>query len=248
MFVDLTDVERHSQDVALELPAHVLEESRGQDRQAELRVMLSKRNSIGVTTPIVRRYDEPLDDDVRDRIGLPPDRCELVTVLTTVDCRPDPGCRFNWVRVEVTLGDADPRPVACRLYPERAEDQVKSVRAVNVGAKLSISIVGVDGPSLSAGKSTKTETNTLQYRVLTFGQYGATPAWHFAKTDVATEVAGDIFLALVVAVPTGVDATASLVVSAEAQLKTIPFAVPLVTRRTGDGLHRDKFSLRVHDG
>lgn len=248
MFVNLTEVERHSQNLALELPAHVLEESRGQDRQAELRLMLSKRNSIGVTTPIVRRYDEQLDDDVRDRIGLPSDRCELVTVLTTVDCRPDPDCRFNWVRVEVTLGAEDPRPVACRLYPERAEDRVKRVRAVNVGASLSISVMGVDGPSVSAGQSTTIETDTLQYRVLTFGRYGAKPAWHFAKTDVATEVAGDIFLALIVAVPTGVAAPASLVVSAEAQLKTIPFAVPLVTRRTGDSLHRDEFSLRAQDG
>lgn len=245
MLVDVSDSPDRGEELPLELPDHVLEEFRGGDRQGELRLMLSKRNAVRMTTPIVRPYTEAVDAETRDRIPLSPEACQFVAVLTTVDCRPDPDCRFNWLRVEFTLGADEPRPVACRLYPERAEDPVKQIRAVEFGAEMTIKAMGVSGPTVKRGRSVNTEADTLQYRVMTFGQYSSTPAWHFKATDVAPEVIGDMSLALIVAVPSDLDTTASITVSAEAQLKTVPFAVPLLTRRAADGLHRNTFPLQA---
>lgn len=245
MIVDVSGSADRVQESLLEIPDHVLEESRGGGRQAELRLMLSKRNAIGVTAPIVRPYEDAIDATTRDRVGFALEQSDLVAVLMTVDCRPDPDCRFNWLRVEVTLGTDDPRPVACRLYPERAEDQVKRVRSVEFGGEMAISVMGVTGPAVKGARTNSMEADELQYRVMTFGRFGSTPAWHFARTAVAPEVIGDILLVLVVAVPAGSEAVASAVVSAEVQLKSVPFAVPMLTRRTGDGLLLDGFSLRA---
>ena len=247
MLIELSDLVDRGQEIALELPDHVQEEFRGADRQGELRLMLSKRNSVRLTTPIVRAYREAIDAETQDRLGLSPDGCSFVTVLTTVDCRPDPDCRFKWLRVEFSLGDDDPRPVACRLYPERAEDPINKVRTVEMGAELSIKVVGVTGPTVKRESSVRTEADVRQYPVMTFGRYGPTPAWHFASTDAAPEVIGDIFLALIVAVPSNAESTASITVSAEAQLKSVPFAVPLLTRRTANNLHQYTFPLRAKD-
>jgi hypothetical protein len=247
MLVDLSDSVDRGEELALQLPDHVLEEFRGADRQAELRLMLSKRNTVRVTPPIVRPYREAIDTETRDRLRLPPDRCQFVAVLTTVDCRPDPDCRFNWLRVEFTLGADEPRPIACRLYPERAEDPVKQIRAMEFGAEMSISAMGLTGPSVKGGHSVKTVADTLQYRVMTFGRWGSIPAWQFKSTTIAPEVIGDMSLALIVAVPSDLESTAVIKVSAEAQLKNVPFAVPLLTRRSADGLHRDTFLLRAQE-
>ena len=247
MLVDLSNSVDRGVELTLELPDHVLEEFRGGDRQGELRLMLSKRNAVRMTTPIVRPYTEAMDAETRGRLPLSPGDCQFVAVLTTVDCRPDPACRFNWLRVEFTLGADEPRPVACRLYPERAEDPVKQIRALDFGAEMTIKAMGVTGPNIKRARSLKTEADTLQYRVMTFGRYSSTPAWHFASTAVAPEVIGDMSLALIVVVPSDFASTASITVSAEAQLKSVPFAVPLLTRRSADGLHRNTFPLRAQD-
>jgi hypothetical protein len=230
---------------------HLLEEFRGRDRQAELRLMLTKRNHVNVRAPVVRPFGETLDADTLARLDLPAERCDFVAVLTTVDCRPDPDCRFNWLRIQFLLGadlaDDIARPVACRLYPERAEDVVKRVRSVELGADLSIHVVGPAAPGVNATRTTTTEVGEVNYRIMTFGLFSPEPTWHFARTVVAPEVIGDFFLALVVAVPSGVEAMATMSVAAEAQLKTVPFAVPLLTRRRGDGLDARSFALRTRE-
>ncbi|MFF7987912.1 hypothetical protein ACFZDK_54380 [Streptomyces sp. NPDC007901] len=240
MLIDLSALPEDRFEVELRPPEQFLEESRGRDHQAELRLMLTKRNRVAVRQPVVRPFTEPLDADSLAQLDLPGHDCDFVTVFTTVDCRPDPTCQFNWLRVEFSLkSDQGCWPVACRMFPERAEDHFKRVHAVEVGADLTIASL----PGLSGNRSASIEAERIHYRVMTFGRFGSEPAWHFARTEVVPEVIGDIFLVLVVAVPAGAYATASLSVSAEAQLKNIPFAVPLITKRSGDRLRDLVFPL-----
>jgi hypothetical protein len=231
----------------LEPPEHLLEESRGSDRHAELRLMLGKRNRISMERPVVREFSEAIDAETLSRLELPAVDCRFVTVLTTVACLPDPDCRFNWLRAEFELGPelgADAvRPVAVRLYPARMEDQVKQVRSVELHGDLSIEVAGVAGPAVGRTQTTTTEVSGVRYRILTFGQFSPEPAWHFARTEVTPEVVGDIFLALVVAVPAELETTAAVSLSAEVQLKSAPFALPLLTRRSADSAVAGSFQL-----
>lgn len=232
----------------LEPPGHLLEEARGSDRQAELRLMLGKRNRIGMQRPVVREFTEAVDAETLSRLDLPAADCRFVTVLTTVSCLPDPDCRFNWMRAEFELGpelgDDAVRPVACQLYPARSEDQVKQVHSIEVHADLSVQVAGVTGPAAGRTRTTTTEVNGVRYRILTFGLFSPEPAWHFARTEVTPEVAGDLLLALVIAVPAGLETTAAVTLSAEVQLKSAPFALPLLTRRTADAAVARSFPLR----
>jgi len=231
----------------LEPPEHLLEESRGAYRQAELRLMLTKRNRISMERPVVREFDDAIDAQTLARLELPAADCRFVTVLTTVACLPDPGCRFNWLRAEFELGPELPadaaRPVACRLFPARSEDHVKHVRSVEVHSDLSIEVAGVAGPAVGRTATTTTEVSGVRYRILTFGQFSPEPAWHFARTEVTPEVAGDLFLALVVAIPPELETTAAVSLSAEVQLKSASFALPLLTRRSADGALAGSFAL-----
>jgi hypothetical protein len=250
MRLDLPAADGDSLFVAeLEPPEHLLEEARGSDRQAELRLMLNKRNRISMERPLVREFTEAVDAETLARLDLPAAECRFLTVLTTVSCLPDPDCRFNWMRAEFELGpeldDDAVRPVACQLYPARTEDQVKQVRSVEVHGDLSIEVAGVSGPSGGRKQTTTTEVSGVRYRVLTFGQFSPEPAWHFARTEVTPEVAGDLFLALVVAVPDGLQTTTAVTLSAEVQLKSAPFALPLLTRRTADAAVARDFPLRL---
>ncbi|WP_406482502.1 hypothetical protein [Streptomyces sp. NBC_01615] len=240
MLIDLSALPENRFEVELEPPEQFLEESRGRDLQAELRLMLTKRNRVAVRPPVVRPFTELLDADTLAQLDLPGHDYDFVTVFTTVDCRPDPACQFNWLRVEFSLKSEEGSwPVACRLFPERAEDHVKRVHAVEVGTDLTIAPL----PGLSVNHSSSMEAERIHYRVMTFGRFGSDPAWHFARTEVVPEVIGDIFLVLVVAVPAVAHATASLSVSAEAQLKSVPFTLPLITKRSGNGLRGLDFPL-----
>jgi hypothetical protein len=102
MLIALPESPSVADEIALEMPEHVLEEFRGRDRQGELRLMFTKRNAVALTPPVVRGFEGQVDPETRDRMHLPADGYELVVVLTTLDCRPDPDCHFTWVRVEVT--------------------------------------------------------------------------------------------------------------------------------------------------
>jgi hypothetical protein len=234
----------------LEPPEHLLEESRGNDRGAELRVMLTRRNRVSMERPIVQDLSEPLDPDALARLELPAEDCTFLSVLTTVACLPDPDCRFNWLRVAFELGselaDDALRPVACQLYPMRSEDQVKEVRSVEVHGDLTVEVVGV-GPSVGRKQTVQTEASTVRYSVMTFGRFGPEPTWHFARTEVTPEVTGDFFLALVIAVPSGVEASASVSLSAQAQLKSSPISIPVLTRRSADGVIARSFALRARE-
>jgi hypothetical protein len=235
----------------LEPPEHLLEESRGGDRRAELKLMLTKRNRISMERPVVREFSEGIDAETLARLDLPAGDCRFATVLTTVTCLPDPDCRFNWLRVEFELGPelgADAvRPVACRLYPARSEDQVKQVRSVELHGDLTIKVATVDGPTVGRTQTTTTEANGVRYKIMTFGQLSSEPTWHFARTEVTPEVVGDIFLVLVVAMPLDQQTTAAVSLSAEVQLKSAPFALPLLTRRSADAALARSFPLTTSE-
>jgi hypothetical protein len=58
---------------------------------------------------------------------------------------------------------------------------------------------------------------------------------------------GDIFLALVVAMPLDQQSTAAVSLSAEVQLKSAPFALPLLTRRSADAALARTFPLTTSE-
>ncbi|MFF9768301.1 hypothetical protein ACF1GT_17090 [Streptomyces sp. NPDC014636] len=248
MLVDVSVLGERRREVELEALDEVLEEVRGSDRQRELRLLLSKRNRVAVAGPVVRPFDDVPDPGIVERVGFSDP--QFVVLLASVACMPDPACRFTWVRVEVTLGDdvpaGAPRPVACGFFPERTDDRVPEVRTLEWSADLSVEALGIPvGPGLSRTATTTSEVARLQHRVMTFGRFGSQPAWHFAQTSAAPEVTGDLLLSLVIAVPSGVRAGASLTVAAEAELRDVPFRLPLVTHRSGSGLGGGVVSLSV---
>ena len=133
-------------------------------------------------------------------------------------------------------------------YRDRAAiSKTSAAMAASAGSSSTTSSASTARPASRSTRSVRTEADVRQYPVMTSGRYGPTPAWHFASTDAAPEVIGDIFLALIVAVPSNAESTASITVSAEAQLKSVPFAVPLLTRRTANNLHQYTFPLRAKD-
>jgi hypothetical protein len=109
--------------------AHVAERVRGTPSERILRLLFSKRNRIGVRRPLVKRVDDASGVSALEAFGLPwAEEVSFRWVVTTLGCLPDPNCRFSWLELELELdGHEGARPIACRLYPERDEDEVSVV-------------------------------------------------------------------------------------------------------------------------
>jgi hypothetical protein len=234
----------------LEPPDHAFEELRSAEPEAVVRLWAGKRNRVAVRRPALNPVLDSVPAEVGRSLGLPwcDESCSLVSVAFTVGCLPDAGCQFTWLQAELRLGveppSLEPLPIACRLYPERAEDEVKVVRKFDVSIDAGLAFVGVEGPSIGAGRATERAFTSYRYHVVTFGRMGSTPVWHLRSTDVHREIIGDFTLLAVVAVPPGRGWRGAVSVSAEAQLGGSGPKVPLLMKRTARDVAGSAFDLR----
>lgn len=208
----------------LEPPPHALEEVTRAGSEGDIRLLAGKRNRVAVQRPSISQVAG----------------AQLLGVALTVGCLPDPDCRFTWLQTDVELDGA----VARALYPERDEDEVKVVKSFDVSLEGGVTIAGIGGPSAKAGRGGETEFTSYRYHVVTFGRGGSKPIWHFRATDVHPEIAGDFTLILLVEPSDGGEGTASVSVSAEAQLRTGLPKLPLLMKRTAAGAAVNTFELR----
>jgi hypothetical protein len=234
----------------LEPPDHALEELRSAESEAVVRLWTGRRNRVAVRRPVLNPILDSVPAAVGQSLGLSwcDDRCSLVSIALTVGCLPDQGCHFTWLQAELRLGVEPPvpdlLPIACRLYPERTEDEVKVVRKFDVSIDAGLAFAGIEGPSIGGGQSTERAFTSYRYHVVTFGRMGSTPVWHLRSTDVHPEIIGDFTLLAVVAVPPGPGWMGMVSVSAEAQLGRSGPKVPLLMRRTAKGIAAPAFDLR----
>ena len=210
---------------------------------ADLKVMLYKHNRVVVQRPAL----VPLPAADARSIKVPWPETSLVAVSTTVGCLPDPDCRFTWLRVEVELGpdetDEPARPIACLLFPENGEDELQATNGVELTGELKADVAGLGSPGLGFVKRRETSGPTFRYRVVTYGQMGSTAAWDFRATQVRPEIAGDVALYLIVAMPSGRRSTGVIAISARAQLRSGGGAIPLIMRRDVRDVRANAFEL-----
>jgi hypothetical protein len=249
MRVDLSQSSKQTLFVAdLEPPPHLLEEARGLDRESDIRLLFTKHNRVLVQEPQVHGMTEPIALETLQSLKLKWAQLpSFLVVSTTLGCLPDKDCQFTWLRVEFRLGaeltDHDLRPVACKLYPENEEDQVKEIKDFEVSSQFQVKVLNIETPGLTPTSKHTMEYTSSRYRVFTFGRMSSQPTWNFRATEVHPEIAGDLTLVLVVALKPTLITTGEISVSAEVQLHSTLPKFPLLMKRSADGVTKNSFKL-----
>jgi hypothetical protein len=235
-------------EIALEPPPQVVDRSSTDPaRQQEIKVFFTKRNRIALHDVVVRKVEDLVDPGTAAEFQARwSGRVEYRVVCIRLGCLPDPDCQFTWVRADFQLGsNVEPsnRPLICSLSPETTSDIVDQVRSLELSAKLEVKALGTTANSLGGSDKTTVTAKSKRYRIAVIGKMSPNPAWDFRATESDPEIIGDITLIMVAAMKAGISARGFLSLSATARLRSGFNDIPLVTKRTQEGVVRHEFQL-----
>jgi hypothetical protein len=219
---------------------------RGEAPNANLTVLLTKKNRVAIQEPTVQEYRGAIDPNVVSEIGLKWPSPKFFAIAGTITCMPDPACRFTFLRIELDLGPGLPRqarPVACGFHPENGQHTIQMVESAETTANLGFKVKGVETPSVAQKEGISATHERRFYSIVVFGRRGPNPGWDFRATPVCDEIAGDLDILLLVASSADVQTEAGISVSADVMLRSAGVSIPFLTSRKESDVAGVRFKL-----
>jgi hypothetical protein len=233
----------------LEPAEHVLQEAqRSSSSESDMRLLFSRHNQVAIQEPIIQTISKQLDHDLVRSLNLRwADSPVFLTVSTTLGCLPDRDCKFTWLRAQFDLGrgidDQTMRPIACKLFPETDQDEIKEIRSFEITNTMGVKLKDFESPSVSGAGKRSTEYSRYQYHLTAFGKLSSRPIWDIRATEVHPEIAGDLTLILIVALPSQKVFDAEISISAEVQFRSSLPKVPFLMKRSDLDAAKNVFKL-----